>query len=175
MNSSMDPNPAGSACSYSDFLDIMRGLPLFARAPLDVCKVLAYLCQAESFNQGDWLIRQGEHTECFYYLVCGRVEAVRESGGRTVTVRTLAPGESFGGLALILGGVSLYGVRALEPTQAMTLTREKYLKTVLRFPQLEPAMLQALAGHVLAWEQGFLDRRPDEFAAMGGDFGLTLF
>ena len=175
MNSSTDPNPAGSACSYSDFLDIMRGLPLFARAPLDVCKVLAYLCQAESYNPGEWLIRQGEHAESFYYLVCGRVEAVRDSGGGAVTVKTLAGGESFGGLALILGGVSLYGVRALELTTVMTLTREKYLKTVRRFPQIEPAVLQALAQHMLTWEQRFLELRPEAFAAMGEDFGLTLF
>jgi CRP-like cAMP-binding protein len=171
----MEPNQAGSACSYSDFLDIMRGLPLFAGAPLDVCKVLAYLCQPESFNPGDWLVKQGEHAESFHYLVCGRVEAVRETGGGTVTVKTMAAGESFGGLSLILGGVSLYGARALEQAEVMTLSREKYLKTVRRFPQLEPAVLQALAGHVLAWEQRFLERRPAEFADMGGEFGLTLF
>jgi len=78
-------------------------------------------------------------------------------------------------VALVLGGRSLFTVRAVEETTAMTLTREKFLKTVQRFPQVEPAMLQSLAEHVLAWEERLLARHPEEFAAMGEDFGLTLF
>jgi hypothetical protein len=66
-------------------------------------------------------------------------------------------------------------VRAVELTVAMTLTREKFLKTVQRFPQVEPALLQSLAEYLLAWEDRFVNRHPSEFAAMGQDFGLTLF
>jgi len=175
MSSSMEPNHAPSACGYDDFLDIMRGLPLFARVPLDVCKVLAYLSTSETFQPGDHLVRQGDHAEAFYYVTCGKAAVVRDCNGAEVIVKELGPGDSLGGLALILGGKSLYGVRAVEETTALTLTREKFLKTVQRFPQVEPALLQSLAEHVLAWEDRFLSRHPEEFAAMGKDFGLTLF
>ena len=175
MNSSTEQKPVGNACAYSDFLDIMRGLPLFARVPLDVCKVLAYLSTAETFQPGDYLVRQGEHAEAFYYLTCGRAEVSRLANGSEVTIKELGAGGSLGGLALILGARSLYSVRVVEQTKAMTLTREKFLKTVQRFPQVEPAMLQSLAEYLLAWEDRFLSRHPEEFAAMGQDFGLSLF
>ena len=175
MSSSTDQKSAGNACGYSDFLDIMRGLPLFSRVPLDVCKVLAYLCRDETFQPGDCLVRQGEHTESFHYLTCGRAEISRQVDGSTVKLKEFGEGDSLGGLALILGGRSLYTVRAVEQTVAMTLTREKFLKTVQRFPQVEPALLQSLAEHLLSWEERFLNRHPSEFAAMGQDFGLTLF
>ncbi|MBI4805839.1 MAG: cyclic nucleotide-binding domain-containing protein [Desulfovibrio sp.] len=175
MSSSTDQKSADSACGYSDFLDIMRGLPLFSRVPLDVCKVLAYLCRAETFLPGDYLVRQGEHAESFYYLTCGRAEVSRQVDGAAVRVKDLGKGDSFGGLALILGGRSLYSVRAVEQTAVMMLSREKYLKTVQRFQQVEPALLQSLAEHLLAWEERFVTRHPSEFAALGQDFGLTLF
>jgi CRP-like cAMP-binding protein len=175
MSSSTEQKPAGNACAYSDFLDIMRGLPLFSRVPLDVCKVLAYLSTAETFQPGDVLVRQGEHAEAFYYLTCGKASVVRAENGTETVLKTLGEGDCLGGLALILGGASLFTVRALEETTAMTLTREKFQKTVQRFPQVEPALLQSLAGHVLAWEERMLARHPQELALMGQDFGLTLF
>ena len=175
MSSSTDRKSADNACGYSDFLDIMRGLPMFSRMPLEVCKVLAYLCKAETFQPGEYLVRQGEHVESFHYLTCGRAEVSRQVDGAPVKVKEIGEGDSLGGLALILGGRSLYSVKAVELTVAMTLTREKYLKTVQRFPQVEPALLQSLAEHLLAWEDRFVNRHPAEFAALGQDFGLTLF
>lgn len=175
MSLSTEQKPADNACGYSDLLDILRGLPLFSRVPLEVCKVLAYLSVAETFQPGDPLVRQGDRSEAFFYLTCGKAEVVRQTEAGPVVLKALGAGDCLGGLALILGGKSLFSVRAVEETQAMTLSREKFLKTVQRFPQVEPALLQSLAEHVLAWEERFLSRHPEEFAAMGQDFGLTLF
>jgi len=175
MSSSTDPGQPPEACGYSDFLDIMRGLPLFAKVPLEVCKVLAYLSRAEEFHAGDFLVREGEHAETFYYLSCGGVVVSRIVDGRSVVLRRFGAGDCLGGLALILGGRSLFTLQAEADTAAMTLGREQFLKTVQRFPQVEPAMLQSLAEHVLAWEERFLTRHPEQFTQLGQDFGLTLY
>ncbi|MFP5240560.1 MAG: Crp/Fnr family transcriptional regulator [Acidobacteriota bacterium] len=175
MSSSTDPGQAPEACGYSDFLDIMRGLPLFAKVPLEVSKVLAYLSRLEEFQPGDYLVREGEHAETFYYVTCGSIVVSRMAGGEPVVLRRFGPGECLGGLALILGGRSLFTLQAESQTSAMTLGREQFLKTVQRFPQVEPAMLQSLAEHVLAWEERFLTRHPEQFAQFGQDFGLTLY
>jgi len=175
MSSSMEREAGTEDCCYNGFLEIMRGLPLFAGVPLEVSKVLAYLCQAGTFLPGEALVREGEHAEDFFHLTRGRVQVTRLAGGSSVPVRELAPGASFGGLSLVLGRKSLFSVSALEETSAMILTRGKFLKAVQRFPQVEPALLRSLAEHVLAWEERFLTRHPEEFASLGQDFGLTLF
>jgi CRP-like cAMP-binding protein len=175
MSSSTEHGAAAKDCEYSEFLEIMRGLPLFARVPLEVSKVLAYLSQAETFQPGDFLVREGEHAEAFFYLTRGRLQVTRQANGSAVSVKELGPGASFGGLALILGAKSLYSVSAMEEAEVMILAREKFLKTVQRFPQVEPALLRSLAEHVLAWEERFLNRHPEEFASLGRDFGLSLF
>ncbi|GFK93790.1 putative NTE family protein [Fundidesulfovibrio magnetotacticus] len=175
MSSSTETKPDTSSCAYADYLEVLRELPLFGGVPLDVCKVLAYLSVAETHQPGDYLIRQGETADAFHYLSCGRVEVMRQTGGEAVVLKTLEQGDSLGGLALILGGRANFSVRAVEETVSMALTRDKFLKTVKRFPELEPALLQALAAHVLDWEERFMTRRPDAVQAMGGDLGLTLF
>lgn len=175
MNSSTEPTPEPNACSYNDQLDILRGLALFAGVPLEVVKVLAYLSLTETFAVGDDLLRQGEHNEFFRYVTCGAVRVTRQTGGQEVLVREMGPGGSFGGLALILDAKSLFTAQAMEETTTLTLHREKFLKTVQRFPQILPAVLEALAGHVLSWEDHFLARHPEAFSEFGQDFGLTLF
>lgn len=175
MNSSTEQNPTPSACGYNDFLDILRGLPLFAGVPLEVTKVLAYLSVTETLQAGDCLVTQGEHAENFHYVICGRLAVSRREADKAVTVKELAEGGSLGGLALILGGPSLYTVCATEETTVLTLGREKFQKTVERFPQVEPAMLRALAGHVVAWEERFLKSHPEQCAVLGDDSGLALF
>ena len=175
MNSSTEPKPEPSACAYTAQLDILRGLPLFAGVPLEVSKVLAYLSVTETFASGDLLVREGEHSEFFRFVTCGRVRVTRLAGEREVLVKDMGPGDSFGGLSLIVDAKSLFTVRSLEETTTLSLQREKFLKTVQRFPQIQPAVLEALAGHVLSWEERFLARHPEEFASLGQDFGLTLF
>jgi CRP/FNR family transcriptional regulator, cyclic AMP receptor protein len=176
MNSSTGPSPKPEAsCAYSSNLDTLRELPLFSGVPLEACKVLAYLCQGETYQPGDYLIRQDEHADSFRHVLCGRLSVSRGQNGGDILVKELAPGDSFGGLGLVLGGKSLFDVKALEETTTMTLTRDKYLKTAQRFPQIEPALLAALAGHVLAWEERFLLRHPEQFAQLSGDFGISLY
>jgi CRP-like cAMP-binding protein len=153
----------------------LRVLPLFSGVPLEACKVLAYLCLSETFQPGDFLIRQDEHCDCFRHVTCGRLLVTRRQGEEVVTVKELAEGDSFGGLGLIIGGKSLFDVQALESTTVMTLSREKYQKTAQRFPQIEPALLSALAQHVLAWEERFLNRHPEQFTQLSQDFGLSLY
>lgn len=162
-------------CGYTDFLDILRGLPLFAKVPLDVCKVLAYLGRPDHYQPGDVLVCEGEHADCFHYVTCGALSVSRQGEDGPHTLRRLGPGDSLGGLALILGGKSLFTITVEAPTTLMSLTREQYLKTVQRFPQVEPAMLHSLAEHVLAWEERLLTRHPAQLAAFGQDFGLTLY
>jgi len=175
MSSSTETKQDTSACGYADYLEVMRELPLFAGAPLDVCKVLAYLSVAETFQAGDYLMRQGETADAFHYISCGAVEVLRQVGEEWKPLRTLGPGESLGGLALILGGRSNFSLRAAQETVTMALTRDKFLKTVKRFPDLEPALLQALAAHAMDWEDRLLAKHAEAVVAFGNEFGLTLF
>ncbi len=175
MNSSTEPKPGTNACSYTEQLEILRGLSLFAGVPLEVSKVLAYLSTTETFSAGDVLVREEEHNEFFRFVTCGALKVTRSVGGQDVLVKQLGPGDSFGGLSLILDAKSLFTIQAAEETTTLSLQREKFLKTAQRFPQILPAALEALASHALSWEERFLARHPEEFANLGQDFGLTLF
>ena len=176
--SSSTERPQGpnlSACGFNDHLELLRELPIYNGVPLDVVKVLAYLSTVENFSAGESLCDQGEALDRSFYLLCGEVHVLRHVEGCDAPMLTRGPGFFFGGLGLLASAKALYTVRAAAPTQCLTLTKEKFLKTAERFPEILPKILHNVVAHVFRWEEAFLTAHAEECAARGNEMGLSLF
>lgn len=176
--SSSTERPRGanvSACGFNDHLELLRELPLFNGVPLDVVKVLAYLSVVENFTAGESLCDQGETLERSFFVLCGEVQILRHIAGCDTPMLTRGPGYFFGGLGLLAAAKALYTVRAATPTQCLTLSKEKFLKTAERFPDILPKILHNVVGHVFRWEEAFLSAHAEECADRGNEMGLSLF
>jgi NADH dehydrogenase len=76
------------------------------------------------YERGEAIITQGEIGDRFYIIEKGRVEVARVSnGGPEVRLATLGPGEYFGEVALMRDLARTATVRALEPTDVISLGR----------------------------------------------------
>ena len=166
---------SGKACGFNDYLDILRELPIFNGVPLDVVKVLAYLSSVESFAAGEALCEQGDPLESCFYVLCGEVTVTRQSGDCETAMLRRGQDYFFGGLGLLANTKALYTVRAEGDTQCLTLTKEKFLKTAERFPDILPKILGNVVNHVFRWEEAFLTAHAEECASRGGEMGLSLF
>lgn len=176
MSSSTDQAENSQACAFSNNLDILRELPFFTGIPLDVMKVLAYLSSSESFREGDVICAQGESLENCYFVKCGQIEVVRQAEDGEASIAKHGEGFFFGGLALLSQASPLFTVRALKDTECLVISREKFCKTVERFPDILPRILQSVVNHIFKWEEKFLSAHGQECAANGTrDLGLSLF
>jgi CRP-like cAMP-binding protein len=167
--------PNVSACGFNDHLELLRELPLYNGVPLDVVKVLAYLSLVETFSAGESLCDQGEPLDRSFYILCGEVTVLRQVSGCDAAMLTRGPGFFFGGLGLLASAKALYTVRATAPVQCLTLSKEKFLKTAERFPDILPKILHNVVGHVFRWEEAFLTAHAEECAGRGNEMGLSLF
>lgn len=147
---------------------------MFNGVPLDVIKVLAYLSGRESFVAGEALFEQGEPLDRCFFLLCGQVEMTREVGDCTVTLPRRAEGSFFGGLGLLAHTKALYGAQAVTDVECLVLSKEKFLKTAERFPDIWSKILSNVVDHVFRWEEAFLNVHAEE-CAKTGDMGLSLF
>ncbi|MFU2210266.1 cyclic nucleotide-binding domain-containing protein [Solidesulfovibrio sp. C21] len=174
MNSSTEHLEGVKGCGFNDCLDILRELPVFNGVPLDVVKVLAYLSGREEFGAGDALCEQGEALDRCFFLLCGEVETTRQTEDCEVSFSKRGKGFFFGGLGLLGSVKALYTVRAATDTQCLVLSREKFLKTAERFPDILPKILGNVVDHVFRWEEAFLKAHAAE-CAQNGEMGLSLF
>ncbi len=97
------------------------------------------------FEAGDNIIQEGEVGEDAYIIVAGRCEAFRTVGGRRVSIRTMGPGESFGGMAVISASPRTASVVALETTTVERLTRAELLEEMDVMKPWVSVLLRTLA------------------------------
>ena len=113
------------------------------------------------FDTGDIVHEPGAATDLFHFVLSGELEAVNPTTGGRLGIATLGPGQFFGDLQFLTGGVSLAGARALEPSELLCVPREKMLKLMSDIPEMSDIVVTVMAAR---------RRRAVEQA----DSGLTL-
>jgi MFS family permease len=107
-------------------LAIVRAVPMFSPLSAPVIERLAAYAEHATFAPGAAIITEGEHGDRFFIVVSGRV---------TVSVRDreageIGPGGSFGEIALLRDVARTATVRAMEPTELLTIRREPFLEAL---------------------------------------------
>ncbi len=75
------------------------------------------------FEPGEAIVSEGEIGDRFYVIETGRVEVVRQGGAEPSRLATLGAGEYFGEVALLRDLARTATVRALEPTDVISIGR----------------------------------------------------
>jgi len=103
-------------------VEIVREHPFFAGLNLDYCELVGGCAKNVRFNQGEFLLREGEAADEFYLIRHGRVAIDIHMPGRPdVTIQTLGPGDIVGVSWLIPPYEWTHNARALETVRAISL------------------------------------------------------
>jgi CRP-like cAMP-binding protein len=87
--------------------------------------------------KGEVIIEEGEDSPGLFLILSGQVLITRqEQGGEILTLATLAPGDFFGEISLVLRRPAVATVKALSDTVCLFLPREEFLATVKAHPEL---------------------------------------
>ena len=106
------------------------------------------------YEEGEVVFRQGNLARNFYILLTGTVEVFRGEGEDEQSVATLGPGEYFGEMSLLRGGLHTASVRALAPSDVLIMSGSDFTSLAsssTRFSELlAGVMRQRLQGSDIA-------------------------
>jgi CRP/FNR family transcriptional regulator, cyclic AMP receptor protein len=154
MSSSQEKDKVCIICEFQENLATLREIDFFSELPLDLLKVIAYLCSQEKYQEGDFLINRGEDDGQAFYIISGRAGLMYDSENkRSDMIYEYGPGKFIGGLSLIGKMRRLFSLKALEDTLCLVLTREKFSKAIAQFPDITPRLFQAVITRILNWEE----------------------
>lgn len=154
MNSSQGKNEACLSCEFQENLAILREIDFFSELPLEVLKIIAYLCTREKYRAGDFLMNKGEDDGQAFYVLSGSLGLMYENDNNELhLIRDFGPGKFIGGLSLMGKMRRLYSLKALETTTCLMLTRKKFSTAIAQFPDLTPRLFQAIISRILSWEE----------------------
>ena len=99
------------------------------------------------FKKEEIIFHQGDPGNVLYVVETGLIGVfVTSEDGTEMLLATLAPGESFGELALIDGGPRSASAKAIEASELLTLSHKEFMALVEEIPKLAQTMLLSLGG-----------------------------
>ena len=163
-----------ASCEFQENLNILRQIDFFSSLPLEVNKILAYLCTREKYKQGDYLFQEKDNDEQAYYIISGATRLLHDEAGKERMIRDYESGAFFGRLSLLGNMPRLFSMKALSDVTCITLTREKFTKALSQFPDQMPKIIKAVAESVQGWEKRFLKHGASDCEACKHNIGVSL-
>jgi CRP-like cAMP-binding protein len=130
----------------NEIVDAMANLALFADLSRPQMEAAAHTFEEEWFSEGQRILRQGFTGSNFYVILEG--EAAVKIDGETRA--TLARGEFFGEVSVLLGEPPTADVVALRPLRCLVLSGPDTEPFLITYPKVMYRMLQAQARRLRA-------------------------
>jgi len=94
----------------------------------DLLAKVAAMAQPLTYAPGSAIVRQGDQAHRFYVIARGKVEVIIDANGESRLLREMGPGEYFGEIGVLSGGVRTATVRAKTEgsVQVVALDREGF-------------------------------------------------
>ena len=102
----------------------------------------------KKFKEGEVIFRQGDSGDCMYVIQTGEVEALAESDGHEIKLRTMGPNDFFGEMALFEKEVRTATIRATKPTHVLTIDKKNFLGGIHEDPSLAFRIVQTMSHRI---------------------------
>ncbi len=149
-------NESCNTCELDENLMILRGIYFFSGLPLEVLKLLAYLCTRENFSPGDYLFNQGDDDGQAFYIISGTARLIQADDGSERELKDYKVGDFLGGMVLVGNMRRLFSLKASTDMACLILAREKFTKAMEQFPDLMPKIMKAVVESISDWERRLL-------------------
>jgi uncharacterized membrane protein len=173
----------------------LDGIPLLQTLPPDDRARVQERLQELRVTRGTVLFNRGDQGDRLFVIAEGQVEAFMpaEHGNPRVSLRRMGPGDHFGELAVVDGGLRTASVMAVADTRLFTLGRADFLEAVLASPQGARVLVEAMASQlrfsaalltgrasrntVMEMEaaRGVSERLAERVARWNGSWGFVIF
>lgn len=138
-----------------DNLQLLMHLPMLSDLPLEPLKLLAYLCRRQVFRPGQIIFHQEDLDPNAYLILSGTARLMLESP-REIELIEIGERDFVGGLTLFCEMQRIYTLKALTEVVTLTLSREKFQKTLEQYPDIGPRIFEATARSIIRWETHFV-------------------
>lgn len=131
---------------FDDTLFIKRNVDILSFFTEDQIRAITQDVDRQVFKKGQTVVFRGEINSNFNILKSGRVEVSVKSGGDTVILSTLGPGDFFGEMSLLESAPANATIRAVEDdTVVLMIPLDTFRAFLRQHPSLDLALRDKMA------------------------------
>jgi len=174
MTSPSEKNDAFKSSEFQENLEILRQILFFSGIPLERLKVIAYICNRETFKQGEYIFRQDEDDGQAFYILSGKTCLIYKGEEGEEDIRDYEEGEFLGGISLLGEMRRHFSLKACGDVTCLILSRDKFTSTVQQFPELMPRIIKSMVERINDWEGRFIGSREESCKLCRHKLGVSL-
>lgn len=128
---------------------ILRAHPFFRGLDPSIVNELGPRAVTKTIRKGAVLFRKGDQGSSLCVLVSGAMRVDTPSaGGRSAVFNLILPGEIFGEIAALDGGIRSADVVAIERSEVMIIDRREVIPVLRRYPELALRFIEILCSRI---------------------------
>jgi len=132
--------------NLNEEVEILKGVPIFAKIEPAKLKLIAFTGERMTFNAGQELFHQGDRGDAMYVILGGVADVLidNDSGGQ-ITVAEMRKNNFVGDMA-ILGDVPRTAtIKAREALTTLKISKDMFYRLAEEVPQMAIEMMRELA------------------------------
>ena len=173
MNSSAATESA-SSCEVDKNLDLLREIRFFAGLPMEMLRLLAYLCVRVNYRSGDLLFIQGEDDGQAIYIISGTARLIRTQDKQERVLREFGAQAFIGGLSLLGSVRRHFSLEATSEMVCLTLGRDKFSKVIQQSPDMMQKIIRTMVESINEFESTFIKTATEDEAVCHRFAGVSL-
>lgn len=131
---------------FDDTMFIKRNVDILSFFTEDQIRAITQDVDRQVFKKGQTVVFRGEINSNFNILKSGRAEVSIKSGGDTVVLSTLGPGDFFGEMSLLESAPAGATIRAIEDdTVVLMIPLDTFRAFLRQHPSLDLALREKMA------------------------------
>jgi CRP/FNR family cyclic AMP-dependent transcriptional regulator len=128
-----------------DRLKILANVPLFSQLTQEDLEIIARSTRRTFFDDGEFIIREGDLDRKLYIIISGEIEVVKNAGGKNeIKLRRLKPRDFVGEMSLLDDLPRSASVIARSETQVLFLDALDLQKIIMCHPAIAVEILGVL-------------------------------
>ncbi|MBM3515943.1 MAG: cyclic nucleotide-binding domain-containing protein [Alphaproteobacteria bacterium] len=128
-----------------ELVGIMAQIPLFAGIDRSKLKLLAFTSERVTYDQGQYVFRQGAPGDKAYVILDGKADVVLDTGAGETVVAHLNRHQVFGEMALLSSMPRTTSIRAAAPLTMLALSQDVFIRLVEENSNIAMGMTRILA------------------------------
>jgi CRP-like cAMP-binding protein len=132
-----------------DRVSVLRKHPFFRGLDPSIVNELAPRAVTKTIRKGAVLFRKGDQGSSLCVLLSGAMRVGTPSaGGRGAVFNLILPGEIFGEIAALDGGIRSADVTAIERSEVIVIDRREIVSVLRKYPELALRFIQILCNRI---------------------------
>lgn len=134
--------------SISKDVEVLRGIPLFAKIDPAKLKLLAFTSERLHFLEGDEICGQGDVGDAAYIILDGQADVLVATPSGPLKVASVGKNDIIGEIAILCDVPRTATVRASTDLEALKIAKDGFFHLVTQFPQIGIEVMHELASRL---------------------------